>query len=123
MRGSKIKKLGKDPDEATISESERSYGSLTQSLADLIVILDKHSNIYTPSNQHITVSALQELHTKMENGAKNVAATLGTQKKNRDLRIKNYEKLNEITQRIKQAVKSQYTTSSVEYKLVKSLTI
>jgi hypothetical protein len=123
IRGKKIKKLGKDPDEVTISESESSYGSHAQFLADLIVILDRASNTYTPSNQHITISALQELHTKMESGAKNVAATLGTQKKCRDLRIKNYEKLHEITQRVKEAVKGQYTASSVEYKLVKSLTI
>ncbi|KAA5536898.1 hypothetical protein F0919_04290 [Taibaiella lutea] len=123
IRGKKIKKLGKNPDEAAISESESSYGSLAQSLADLIVILDRHSNTYTPSNQHITISALQELHTKMENGARNVAATLGTQKRCRDLRTKNYEKLNEVTQRVKEAVKGQYTASSVEYKLIKSLTI
>ncbi|KAA5532294.1 hypothetical protein F0919_15990 [Taibaiella lutea] len=123
IRGKKIKKLGKDPDAATISQSEGSYGSLAQSLADLIVILDGYSNTYTPSNENITISALQELYTAMQNGAKNVTAALGLQKRCRDLRAKNYEELNIITQRIKEAVKGQYTASSTEYKLIKSLSI
>jgi len=53
----------------------------------------------------------------------NVATRLGSLKTVSDLRNTYYEKLSEVTQRIKESVKSQYGVASVEYKLVKGLKV
>lgn len=123
IRGTKLQRQSKDPDAETISKSQRSYGSITQALADLIVILEMHNDQYKPANKNVEIAALRQLHAQIQEANKTVANHLGIQTKCRNQRAANYKQLNKITQRIKEAVKSQYTFHSVEYKLVKSLVI
>lgn len=123
IRGTKLQQPGKDPDAAAISNSQRSYGSITQALADLIVILEMHSGQYKTANKNAAIAALQQLHAQILEANKSVANHLGIQARCRDQRASNYKELHKITQRIKEAVKSQYTFSSTEYKLIKSLVI
>jgi hypothetical protein len=53
----------------------------------------------------------------------NVPLAYGKLKQSRDDRNELYKNLTEITQRIKEAVKSQYTVGSTEYTLNKGLKI
>ena len=123
IRGAKAKKISKDATEATVSQSEKSYGSMTQNFSDMIATLENYTIKYNPINAEITIFALLAKLAYLGDANVAVTATYGKQKENRDDRAVLYANLNVITQRIKDNVKSQYGMTSTEYKLIKGLKI
>lgn len=68
----------------------------------------------------------EPLQTKLTDlTASNIAvtSTYGQLKEKRDDRSELYKKLTDITQRIKDAVKSQYGLKSTEYNLIKGIKV
>jgi hypothetical protein len=123
IRGIKPKKEPKEPTEETVSQSERSFGSITQNFSDIIATLEKFGANYNPANKKVTLPALTDKLARLTEANTNVPVTFGRLKKSRDDRNELYKKLTDITQRIKDAVKSQYTLGSSEYALIKALKI
>jgi hypothetical protein len=123
IRGEKTKKVsGKENDE-TISQSERSYGTIMQTFADLIVVLDSFGTNYAPAKpEYSTTKLKQKLDLAAQLNTQSVQ-TYGQLKIQRDARLTKYEDLAALCQRLKDTVKAQYGTSSVEYKLVKGLKV
>jgi len=130
IRGEKSAK-GKDPkpedtgDEKKdgVSQSERSYGSITQNFSDIITTLTSLGTDYAPVN---TVHKLPALNTKLaaiKTANDTATTTFGVLKTSIDTRSNQYTDLTERTQRIKEAVKSQYGVGSTEYKLIKGLKV
>ena len=123
IRGIKVKKEQKDPKAEFVSQSQRSYGSITQNFSDLITTLTQFGSKYNPANPTIAIATLT---TKLESvTAANIAvtSTYGKLTETRDDRSDLYKNLNVIVQRIKDAIKSQYGLNSTEYKLIKSLKV
>lgn len=123
IRGVKTKKPAKDATAEFVSQSERSFGSMTQNFSDLIVRLEKYGTNYNPSNATIKLVALQDKLTKLTDANNKVTSSYGAFKTARDIRLVLYKDLTAITQRIKDAVKSQYGLKSTEYALVKGLKV
>ena len=123
IRGVKTKKPDKDATAEFVSQSERSFGSMTQNYSDLIVRLEKYGANYNPSNATIKLAALKDKLTKLTDANNKVTASYGAFKGARDTRLVLYKDLTAITQRIKDAVKSQYGLKSTEYALVKGLKV
>ena len=123
IRGVKIKKDPKKPDEETVSQSERSYGSITKAFDDIIVTLQKFGSKYNPANKKIKLPALIDKQAQLTTATADVPRSFGKLKQSRDERNEQYSSLTAITQRIKDAIKSPYTIGSTEYALVKSLKI
>jgi hypothetical protein len=125
IRGDKPTKAGKKgtiPEEDEVSQSAKSYGSMKQNFADLIAKLGKLTK-YKPANQKITIAALTAKLQLLQQGNDDVAVTYGSLKKDKDKRTANYAALSALVLRIKDAVSSQYTNSSSEYKLIKGLSV
>ena len=110
-------------EEATISQSYRSFSSQTQFFADLLVNLTHFGNNYNPSNNNLSLSELNTLHSNATLANNQVMDTYAKFIKNNDDRISNYEQLSQIAIRIKDSVKSQYGNQSPEHILVKGLKI
>jgi len=123
IRGEKIPKEKKDDKGEFVSQSERSYGSITQSFSDLITTLQGYAAGYSPVNASITIVALQAKLTALTASNIGVAANYGQLKQNRDTRTATYTDLSQRTQRIKDTVKSQYGQNSTEYSLIKGLKV
>jgi hypothetical protein len=123
IRGEKIKTQKKDSSGEFISQSERSYGSITQSFADIITTLQGYGTGYNPINAAITIVALQAKLTAINTANTNVASAYSQLKQKRDNRLASYTDLSQITQKIKDAVKSQYGQVSTEYVLIKGLKV
>lgn len=117
------------PDEATgtkqdtVSQSERSYGSITQNFNDIVATLATLGTDYAPVNTVHKLPALQTKLTAITTANINATTTYGALKVGFDNRVNFYADLTERTQRIKEAVKSQYGVSSTEYKLIKGLRV
>jgi hypothetical protein len=123
IRGIKVAKNSLTANTEIVSQSERSYGTILQTFADLIVVLNSFENNYQPANQECSTSNLtikKDLATQIN--TKSVQA-FGKLKVVRETRNTKYEQLAELCQRLKETVKAQYGTSSAEYKLVKGLKI
>lgn len=123
IRGIKVKKEPKEPTEDTVSQSERSFGSITQTFADIITTLEKFGSNYNPANEKVKLPALTDKLAQLTTANTNVPLAYGKLKQSRNGRNELYKNLTDITQRIKDAVKSQYTTTSAEYALIKGLKI
>ena len=123
IRGIKVKKESKDPTEETVSQSERSFGSITQTFADMVATLQKFGASYNPANEKVNLPALTDKLAQLNTANTNVPLAYGKLKQSRDDRNEQYKNLTAITQRIKDAVKSQYTLGSTEYALIKGLKI
>ena len=123
IRGAKAKKISKDATTNVVSQSEKSYGSMTQNFSDMIATLEIYAAKYSPINAEITIEALKEKLALLNETNVGVTATYGKQKENRDDRSELYTTLNAITQRVKDTVKSQYGQSSTEYKLIKGIKV
>jgi hypothetical protein len=109
----------KDP----VSQSERSFGSITQNYSDIVTALVTLGTDYAPANNAYKLTTLQ---TKLTNiTAATIAATntFGALKTGLDNRLAKYTDLAERTQRIKESVKSQYGVKSSEYNLIKGLKV
>lgn len=123
IRGDKTSKAKSADKGNGISHSELSYGSKTQNFADIVNILVGLGANYKPANDLISITSLQTKIAEINQANTVVASSYGALKVVSDFRNSQYEQLAEITQRIKEAVKSQYGVSSVEYQLVKGLKV
>jgi len=110
---------GKDP----ISQSERSYGSLTQHFANIVSTLTALNTDYVPANDSIKLTTLNNKLASIKTANNNVTASYGALKTSVTNRQNAFTDLTERTQRIKDAVKSQYGFQSTEYVLIKKLKI
>jgi hypothetical protein len=123
IRGIKVKKAKKDPDAESVSQSETSYGSITQNFSDIIASLETLGDKYAPANNDITLATLKDKLKIVTESNNAVTASFGALKEKRDDRLELYKQLNAVTQRIKDAVKSQYGFNSTEYNLIKGLKV
>ncbi len=123
IRGEKIAKENKNDKGEFVSQSERSYGSITQSFSDMITTLQGYGAGYGPVNVSITIAALQTKLTAVTASNIGVATNYSQLKQSRDTRTATYTDLSQRTQRIKDTVKSQYGQNSTEYSLIKGLKV
>jgi len=123
IRGESSKKLKKDDEGEFVSQSERSYGSQTQTFIDIIATLTTYGTDYAPSNIKIKLSALNTQLTALTTANTTVTTAYGAYKPVKDNRQIQYADLKARSNRIKESVKSQFGTTSNEYKLIKGLTI
>ena len=126
MRSTSLVRPPADPNnptqEQTVSQSERSYGSMTQHFNDIINTLTQFTG-YNPTNNAIKIAGLQATATQLTTLNNNVAAKTLALKTTRANRIAIYDDLKERTQRIKAYVKAQYGNNSVEYNMIKGISI
>lgn len=106
-----------------VSQSERSYGSMTQHFADLIAMLTAMGANYAPTNNNIKLATLTTKLTAIRTANTAVAGAYGSLKVATDNRQTQYADLVGRVGRIKEAVKSQYGVKSSEYALVKGLKV
>lgn len=123
IRGIKVAKptVGTEPN--SVSQSERSYGTMLQTFSDLIVALESLGANYAPSNAECTATNLKQKRDLATQINTKATEDFGKLKIARDSRTTKYSELSELCQRFKETVKAQYGTQSVEYKLVKGLKI
>ena len=126
MRSNKLVKSPADPtkltQEKTVSQSERSYGSMVQSFNNIIASLQQFSG-YNPSNVNLRIASLQATATQVTTLNNTVAQKTLALKKAKASRETLYADLKDRAQRIKSYVKAQYGVSSNEYNLIKGLKI
>ena len=126
MRATKLIKVPADPtkpEQATaISQSERSYGSITQSFNDIINTLSQFVG-YAPTNNTIKVVTLQATATQLTTLNNAVIQKIQPLKTTRATRQTQYTDLKDRVQRIKSYVKAQYGNSSTEYNMIKGISI
>ncbi len=123
IRGVEVPKERKDAQGEFVSQSERSYGSMTQTFADIIVMLDTFGNAYKPADPKIRVPALKTQLESLQAQNSAVAVAYAAAITAKDDRMVAYDVLSDGGQSIKDAVKAQYRANSSEYKLVKGLVI
>jgi hypothetical protein len=123
VRGVNIKKDTQEPNADTVSQSERSYGSMTQTFADMIATLENYGANYNPANDTVKLPQLKDKLVALTAANISVTVAYGALKEKRDDRSDLYKQLTDITQRIKDAVKSQYGNTSTEYVLIKGLKV
>lgn len=107
----------------TISQSEKSYGSITQTFNDIVTSITTLGSDYAPVNNAIKLQALNTKLAAITTANANAASTFTLLKAGYMVRSNVYDDLSERTQRIKEQVKSQYGTSSAEYILIKGLKV
>lgn len=126
IRSTKITKEPIDPtkteQQKTISQSERSYGSITQFFNDIINTLTQFT-AFNPSNNTIKIATLQATATQLTTLNNQVAQKVQQLKVTRATRLSQYADLKDRVQRIKSYVKAQYGNNSTEYNLIKGLSI
>jgi hypothetical protein len=126
MRATKLIKVPADPTKpeqaAAISQSERSYGSITQSFNDIINTLSQFTD-YAPTNNTIKVATLQTLATQLTTLNNAVIQKIQPLETTRATRLTQYTDLKDRVQRIKSYVKAQYGNSSTEYNMIKGISI
>jgi hypothetical protein len=126
MRAKKLVKLPADPtkqaQEKTISQSERSYGSMLQAFNNIVASLQQFTG-YNPSNTNLRVAALQATSTQVTTLNNSVAQKIQALKTAKSSRDNLYLDLKDRAQRIKSYVKAQYGVTSNEYTLIKGLKI
>lgn len=123
IRGEKAKKIKPGDKAETISQSERSFGSITQNFSNIITTLGTLNTNYAPVQTNLKITALKTKINDITTANNNVTTTYSTLKTATDSRSNKYKDLSEKTQRIKEAVKSQYGVNSSEYKLIKGLKV
>jgi hypothetical protein len=122
IRGANAKtKNTVNPDQVTVSQSYRSYGSQIQMFNDVLTNLANFGDSYTPSNPNLTIDSLTKLAAKANELNNNVMDNFTQLKQNNDSRLKSYDDLNKIAIRIKDSIKAQYGNTSSEYKVIKGL--
>lgn len=124
MREAKLitKPATENTTEEKISQSEQSYGSVTQQFSDLVTVLSQLPD-FNPSNPDLQVPQLQAL-VGMLNQLNMEAANRYQQLKSvRTRRRDLYKELNDRMVRIKAYVKGNYGSKSQEYVLVKEIKI
>jgi len=122
IRGEERKKDKKEPTEDSVSQSAKSYGSMTENFSGLIATLQKMS-AYTPANKDLSIAALTSKLGTLEQANTAVTIAFGVVKQNRESRNTLFEQMNVLVQRIKNAVLAQYGLKSPEYALIKGLKV
>lgn len=126
MRKTKAVKLQPNPsnpdEERTMSQSHRSYGSLTKYFADIVVNIANMPG-YISSNPALTVEGLKQKLADVNAINIQVASTLQKVKAARHSRTNYYNEMAERVRRIKAYVKSQYGIQSTEYKSISGIII
>ena len=126
MRKTKAVKLPANPsspdEERTMSQSHRSYGSLTKYFQDIVISIVNMPG-YVSSNPALTVEGLQQKLAEVKESNNKAASTLQIMKAARHSRTNYYEEMAERVRRIKAYVKSQYGIKSTEYKSISGITI
>jgi hypothetical protein len=126
MRASKLIRLPADPtkatEEQTISQSERSYGSIIQSFNNIVSGLQQFAG-YNPSNVNLRIASLQAVATNITTLNNTVAQRLQAIKASQTTRNTQYTDLKDRVQRIKSYVKAQYGMASTEYNMVKGIKV
>ena len=123
IRGIKVVRSTTAQTTDTVSQSERSYGTILQTFSDLITTLTIFGTNYSPTNAECSVAKLsQKRDLATQINIKSIE-DFGALKIARESRTTKYEQLSQLCQRLKETVKAQYGTQSVEYKLVKGLKI
>jgi len=126
MRTTKITKSPADPTkekkETTVSQSERSYGSITQMFNDIVNSLTQFTS-YNPSNPQLKITNLQATLSQLTSLNNEVAKSTQQLKTTQSSRLKQYADLKDRVQRIKSYVKAQYGTSSNEFNLIKGISV
>ena len=124
IRGTKVKKPTQDPSteagEKAYDNVERSYGSMTQVLKDIIAALSNFTG-YETSNERVKMSTLKETAVKLTDFNARIATKKHEIRSVTQERKTLYEELKARGQRIKSYVKGQYGTNSNEYLLIKGL--
>jgi hypothetical protein len=123
IRGEKPKKPKEGDTPETVSQSERSYGSMTQNFSDIVTTLTALGANYSVVKVNLKLPALLTKVADVTAANNAVTTTYGSLKTTVDSRANKYDDLGERTQRIKEAVKSQYGVGSTEYKLIKGLKV
>ena len=123
LRGEKTNKYKKDETGEWVSQSQRSYGSMTHNFSNLIDTLISFGATYAPSTDNITIDKLQELLEQLNESSEKVTQSYSKLKTQQDIRVAQYEDLTSRSSRIKETIKSIYGVSSTEYKLIKGLKI
>ena len=123
IRGIKVARSSSTETTDTVSQSERSYGTMLQTFSDIITTLTTFGANYSPTNSECSVTELtQKRNLATQINTKSVQ-DFGALKIARESRATKYEQLSQLCQRLKETVKAQYGTQSVEYKLIKGLKI
>lgn len=120
-RSKKMKKGSNAPDTKSISQSEHSYGSLTQTFANIIDTLESYGARYAPANDSIKIISLKRMLRDLIEANTAVTAAFGSLKQTKDDRAALYKTLSALGPHIKDAVKSQYGANSSEHALIKGL--
>lgn len=123
IRGEKPKKPKEGDTAENLSQSERSYGSMTQNFSDIVTTLTALGDGYSVVNPSLQLPALLKKVADITTANNAVTTTYGSLKTTVDGRANRYDDLSERTQRIKESVKSQYGVASTEYKLIKGLKV
>jgi len=106
-----------------ISQVERTYASRVTNFKIIIDLLTSLGDTYTPPNELITVTALNELAAKAAQCTVEVDKALSLLKPIIEARQTNFENLKNQVQTIKNFVKAQYGLTSNEYRQIKGLTV
>ncbi len=109
-----------DAAERSISNSELSYGSMTQNYSSLITYIIGFQN-YNPAIPSITISALQTKLDQINSINETVTNSLTDLRLARGQRNAIFPDLHERALRIKALIIATYGLSSEEYKSIKSL--
>ncbi len=117
-----VKEATETTPEQTMSQSEQSYGSMTQYFSNLVSNLAQSPG-YNPSNPMLQIGTLQNFVVQIMQMNTEVAARLQILYEVRNRRRAIYEELHERALRIKAYVKANYGTKSSEYSLIKGLRI
>lgn len=117
-----VKPATEDTPEKTMSQSEQSFGSLTQYFSNLVSNLAQLPG-YNPSNEMIQVGTLQNFVSQINQLNIDAAMRFQQLRESRNRRNDNYDILHERVQRIKNYAKANYGINSSEYTLIKGLRI
>lgn len=120
MRGANIVKP-KNPEVDTVSQSYQSYHSKTQFFSDLIANIADFGSDYNPANFKLRVISLKALYNDAVNANNGVVNSHVQFSLTNRKRIEAYLNLSDSATRIKESIKAQYGSQSVEYRLIKSL--
>lgn len=124
MRDSKpaVKAATANKPAGTVSQSERSYGSLTQYFSDLVIVVSQLPG-YVTNNEVLQVPYLQNLVAQANQLAIDIPMRHQMLTTSRDRRRDAYEALKERGSRIKAFTKANYGLNSTEFKQIKGISL
>jgi hypothetical protein len=120
IRGEKLRNPRKKEDEESVSQSQRSYGSMVQLFDDLVSYLATLPG-YVTTSPNIRVPALQQLVTQLRAANDQVTEAYVLLKTARDKRNDSYQLLRDRISRVKSSVKAQFGADSSLYWIIRSI--